>query len=150
MQKLIENVRSVWREVHSIARDPVKIWELALIVILSLDSHLCILPLSVSTNPDGKRTVKIPTSTCRRVIPCILNALIAIRIGYLVSITFDSHFRWLVEGQFTADASLFAILVLVAFEGLAIHFTFLEHKEDFAFLSNSVLKLNTTFACTSK
>ena len=150
LQLFIKNVQSLWRRVQSLARDPVKIWELALKVVLNLDSHLFILPLTLSTNQDGKRRVRIPTSKCRRLMPCILNAIFAIRIGFFVSITFDNHFRWLIEGQFTVDASAFIILILVTLAGLAVHFTFLEHKEDFAFLCNSVLHLNTAFSCTSQ
>ena len=149
LQILIENVQSTWKQAKSIARDPVQIWELALTTVLSLNSHLFILPLSSSTDQDGKRTVRIPKSTGRRVLPCIFNAMFALRMGYLVSIAFDGHFRWLVQGQFTADVSVFVILILVMLMGLAIHFTFLARKEDFAFLSNSVLQLNTAFSCTS-
>ena len=148
LQMVIITVQSVWKQVKSTIRDPVKIWELALKVILNLDSHLFILPLTVSTDSDGQRTVRIPANTSRRVVPCILSALIALRIGYLLSISSDNHFTWLVQGQFTADASAFVMLVLITIVGLAIHVTFLKRKEDFAFLCNSVFKLNTTFSRT--
>ena len=75
--------------------------------------------------------------------------MFAVRLGYLVAITFDNPFQWLVQDQFTADASVFMIHALVIFMGLAIHFTFLEHKENFAFLCNSTLHVNTAFSCPS-
>lgn len=146
LRRSTHNIRSMWTQVVSIARDPVKIWDLAFKIIFKLDSYLFILPITLSTNQDGMRVLTIPTKPSRLVMPYALNVAIAIRIFYLVSITFDDHFRWLVDGQFTADASIFVLLVFIGSEVQALHFTFLEHREDFVFLRNSVLKLNAGFS----
>ena len=146
LKKLIHNVQLIWKQIITIARDPVQIWNLAFRVIFKLDSSLFILPITLSMNEGGMRAFTIPTNPCRLFMPYALNLAIGIRICYLLSITFDTHFRWLVQGQFTADASLLVLVVFVASELQAIHLTFLEHREDFAFLQNSVFKLNVGYS----
>ena len=146
LREIIQRVQAVWNQGLSIARDPVKIWELSLKVILMINSYLFILPVTVGSTRDGIRTVRVPTGTCRLFMPYALNVTIAIRISHLVSITFDSHFKWLAKGQFTTDASLFVVLLLIAGGAHAIHLTFLQRRGDFVFLCNSVQKLNMTFS----
>ena len=71
---------------------------------------------------------------------------IALRIAYYVRMTSDEPFKWLAQSQFTMDATLFFIGLLISIIPCGVHSALLRHNHDFAFLGNSVLKLNSRLA----
>ena len=148
LQVLARTVLSTFEQGVSIVRDPVKLWNLGLEVNLRLNSYLRILPVTLShTDQDQIRaTIRVPTSKAYG--PHLLNLTIALRIAYYMWMTCDEHFKWLAEGQFTMDATLFFIGLLISSIPYGVHSALLQHKHDFAFLANSVLKINRKFAGT--
>ena len=149
LHKFVLRVYSIYTQGKATVRDPVKIWELGMEAILRLTSLCCILPLTVSTpDQDGIRTLSAPRTARRQCVKYVPNIIIALRLAYYISVSFDGHLKWMVGGQFTADSTVFVIILLVASGSYAIHCMLLYYAVDFAFLRNSVVKLNRTFSGT--
>ena len=77
--------RSMLRDAVSVARDPIKLWNLGLEVVLRLNSHLGILPVTLSRTDDQdgiRTTMRVSTSEPRG--PYLINFAIAIHISFYV------------------------------------------------------------------
>ena len=147
LQAFYRSALSTLTQGVSIARDPVKLWNLGLEVNLRLNSNLRILPITLSRTDDKdeiRGTIKVPTSTTYG--PYLVNLAIALRIAHYIWMTSDEHFRWLAGGQFTMDATLFFIGLITSSIPYGVHLALLRQKHDFAFVGNSVLKMNRKFA----
>ena len=123
-----------------------KIWNLGLEVNLRLKSYLFILPVTLSRTDQDKIRAKIRVPTSPPYGPYLVNLAIALRIAYYVWMTSDEKFKWLSQGQFTMDATLFFIGLLISSIPYGIHLTLFRVKHGFAFLGNSVRKINRQFA----
>ena len=146
LQAFARTVLSTFKQGVSIAQDPVKVWNLGLEVNLRLNSYLFILPITLSrTDQDEIRAIiRVPTSPAYG--PYLVNFAIALRIAYYVWMTSDQQFKWSSQGQFTMDATLFFIGLLISIIPYGVHSARLRHKHEFAFLGDSVLKLNRRLA----
>ena len=113
---------------------------------MRLNSYLFILPVTLSRTDQDEIRVTIRVLTSTPYGPHLVNFAIALRIAYYLWMTSDKQFKWLVQGQFTVDATLFFIGLLTSSIPYGIHWTLLCVKHDFAFLGNSVLKINRQFA----
>ena len=158
MASLKNRVRSCWKifaahfcslskYIVSVAQDNVKLWDFGLTLTLKIPSLLFIAPFSVITsNKDGLRKLGIRSSRLGNCISWMFNIILAIRWAFYVSNCLDSHFSWMTDGKFTADAVAFNVGLSIASAVYVIHLTLLYYKEDFVFLCNSTAKLNKRFS----
>ena len=115
-------------------------------MILRLTSRLRIISITLSRTDEDGILAAIRVSTSSAYGPYLVNLMIVLRIAYYVSITCDRQFKWLAQGQFTMDATLFVIGLVVSSICQGIHLKLLRSKHEFASAGNAVLKINMEFA----
>ena len=146
IQVLAHALRSSFKKGISIVQDPIQVWNLGLEVNLRLNSRLRILPITLSPTEEDQIRADIRVPTSAAYVPYLVNLMIALRIAFFVWMNPDKRFKLLAQGQFTKDATLFFIGLLISSIPYGMHSTLLRVKHDFAFLGNSVLKMNRQFA----
>ena len=137
---------SLLEKVLSVSQNHAQIWNLSLTFVLKIPSYLCILPFVVNTNRDGLRVLKICETYYGQRLPYAYHLILWLRWAYFAANCLDSDFKWIRNGQFTADASFFLVWLFFGSGACLIHYILLSHREDVVFLCNSAMNLNRTFA----
>ena len=134
----------------SIARDPVKLWELGNTAALQYPAFIHLAPFSVTTSVnyggDRLRKLRMADTPCCIWMPYFFIIVIGLRYLKYVSLGWDKHFHWLANGQFTTDSSLYLLFILFGAHALGGSCMLIKYKEEIAFLSNCTCQLNRNFS----
>ena len=144
--QFVNRVHSLTRRCVSVAKDPVLLWDCSRTLTLAIPSYALLLPFYVVRNQEGLSLLAVRKNRWLRGLSYTFNAVIAARVVLLASICLNPKFQWNVDGKFTADAITLGIVVLSGLMALSSHLTLLYSAQDYAFLYNSVRKLNKAFS----
>ena len=129
------------------AREPGKIWDLGMNVVLKLSSIFFVVPFTVTVDQHGVRTLRARPKS-RRFLTWVWNIGCGLRMVFFLCITLDENFKWFVGGQLTADASFFFVWFVLAFGDFLIFIVFQWQTDELVFLVNAASRLNKSFSRT--
>ena len=127
------------------AREPGKIWDFGINVVLKLSSVFFVAPFTVTVDQHGIRTLRICTRS-HRFLTWMWSIVSGLRIGFFLCLTLDENFKWFIGGQLTADASFFLVWFVFVFGVLLVYTIFLWQTDDVLFIVNSASRLNKNFS----
>ena len=144
-RNLINAVLFTKNTILQAARNPAKLCDIGRTAVIRASSYLFLIPFVVITDEnDGLRILQVATGL-RQWTSCVANAVVAIRMGYYLSLCLDKNFKWFQDGQFTLDASYFYIWLFFGVATYSLQLSMIKFQEDFVFLYNSAVRLKQRF-----
>ena len=144
-KQLARRAYSMGRAGASAVNNHAKLWDIGMTVVLKMSSIFFLVPFTV-TNPQGLRTLRVAPKY-HIFLAYVCNIVGGLRVAWYLFSSFRG-IKWYIKGQFTTDATFFAVWFLLVSSAYVGHLMLLHRKEEFVFLCNAATSLNKAFSRT--
>ena len=90
-------------------------------LVLKMSSIFFLVPFTVTNIRHGLRTLRVAPKY-HVFLTAVGNVAGGLRLAFFIYSSVQANFKWYIKGQFTADATFFAIWFLLALVGYVGHF----------------------------